>query len=267
MKVAQLFFTFLVLITVFGCGHGGSGDASPTPRVFRTSGGVDGAGVGPQPAILDTVSNFVILAKSGIDTVPGSAITGNMGVSPISSTAITGFSLIMDVSNTFSTSSQVTGRVYAADYTSPTPSNMTTAISHMETAYTETAGRSNPDFTEQFAGNLGGQTLVPGLYKWGTTVIIPTDVTLAGTANDVWVFQIAGDLTMASAQNIILSGGALPENIFWQVAGQVTVGSTSHFEGIIFCQTDINFLTGSSINGRLLSQTAVNIQSSTVTQP
>ena len=87
---------------------------------------------GPAPVNLGTAGNFAILAKSGISTVPTSAVTGDMGVSPIAATAMTGFSLILDSTGTFSTSSQVTGKAYAADYTSPTPSNLTTAVSNME---------------------------------------------------------------------------------------------------------------------------------------
>ena len=199
--------------------------------------------------------------------MPNSVVTGDIGVSPIDSTAITGFSLILDSSTTFSTSTQVTGRVFAADFAPPTPVNMTTAVSDMETAYTDAAGRSTPDFTELGAGDISGLTLVPGLYKWGTGVLIATDVTLSGGADDVWIFQIAGGITQASATIVILAGGALPENIFWQVFGAVALDPGAHFEGIILSQTEITLATGASVNGRLLSQTAVTLDQSTVTQP
>ena len=109
--------------------------------------------------------------------------------------------------------------------------------------------------------------LAPGVYKWSSGLLIPTGVTLTGNATDVWVFQIAQDLTVASATDITLAGGALPKNIFWQVSGAVTIGTTSHFEGIVLSQTSITLETGASINGRLLAQTAVDIDSATVTQP
>jgi Ice-binding-like len=221
------------------------------------------------PVDLGTSGNYVILAKSGISTVPPSAVTGDLGVSPIDSTAITGFSLILDGTDQFSTSSQVIGKIYAADYASPTPANLTTAVSDMQTAYTDAAGRTLPDHTELGSGNIGGMTLAPGLYKWGTDVTIPTDVTLSGGANDVWIFQIAGNLTIAGATSVNLSGGAEAGNIFWQVAGGVGVdlGTTSHFEGIILSQAGINLQTGASINGRLLAQTAVTLDANTVTVP
>lgn len=250
---------------------------SPTPNRARFIAGValtvllaQHAVSGAQaPVNLGTAGNYVVLAKSGISTVPPAAVTGNLGVSPIGSTAITGFSLIMDSSGQFSTSAQVTGQVYAPDYASPTPANLTTAVGDMETAYTDAAGRSLPDFTELGSGDIGGMTLAPGLYKWGTGVTIPTDVTLAGGPNDVWIFQIAGNLTIAGSKAVSLSGGAQARNIFWQVAGGVGVdlSTTSHFEGVILAQAGINLQNGASINGRLLAQTAVTLGANSITAP
>ncbi len=215
---------------------------------------------------LGMAGNFVILAKSGIDTVPTSAVTGNLGISPAAASFITGFSLTADSTNVFSTSLQVTGNVYAADYTPPTPSNLTTAVGDMELAFTDAAGRA-PDVTELGAGDIGGMTLAAGVYKWGTGLLIPTDVTLDGSATDVWIFQIAQDLTISSAVNVFLTGGAVARNVFWQVAGLVDIGTTAHLEGVVLCQTSIALRTGASINGRLLAQTAVNIDGSAIVQP
>jgi len=229
------------------------------------------AAMGAQPPVtLGTAGNFVILAKSGISVVPTATIIGDMGVSPIDSTAITGFgSLPLDFSGQFSTASQVTGKIYASDYTAPTPSMLTTAVDDMQTAYVNAAGRALPDHTELSSGHIGGMTLTNGLYKWSTAVDIATDLTLSGGPNDVWIFQIAGDLTMASAKNIILSGGARAVNIFWQVAGGagVTIGTTAHFEGIVLTQTAIHLQTGATFNGRLLAQTAVTLDGNTVVEP
>ena len=215
---------------------------------------------------LGTAGDYAVLAKSGVSTVPPSVITGNLGVSPIAATAVTGFSLIASATNVFSTSAQVRGRVYAANYAVPTPSNLTTAIGDMQTAFTDAASRA-PKATELGAGNIGGMTFTPGVYKWGTAVLVPTNVTLRGSATDVWIFQIASNLTMASATKVILQGGALPKNIFWQVSGLVDVGTTAHLEGVVLSQTMIALHTGASINGRLLAQTAVTLDSSTVVQP
>jgi hypothetical protein len=215
---------------------------------------------------LGTSGNFVILAKSGVSTVPQSAVTGNIGVSPIARGGLTGFSTIMDVSNTFSTSTQVLGKLYAADYASPSPVKLRTAVLDMQAAYTNAAGRA-PNYTELGAGNIGGMTLSPGTYKWSTGVLIPTNVTLKGGPNDVWIFQIAGTVTQASATRVILAGGAQSRNIFWQAAGVVAIGTTAHMEGVVLAQTAITLATGATVNGRLLAQTAVTLQKSVVTQP
>ena len=220
---------------------------------------------GPTPVPLGTAGNFRILAKTGISTTGTTSIVGDIGVSPIDSTAITGFGLTMDSSNTFSTSALVTGNVYAADYASPTPTMMTTAISDMETAYTDAAGRTNPDHTELGAGDITSMTLAPGLYKWSTGVLIGTaGVTLSGGASDVWIFQIAQGLTVGNGAIVTLSGGAQATNIFWQVAGQVTLGTTSQFKGTILCKTLIEMNTGANLEGKALAQTAVTLDSNNV---
>jgi hypothetical protein len=214
---------------------------------------------------LGTSGNYVVLAKTAINNSPTSAITGDMGLSPAAESYITGLALTDETG--FAISAQVTGRVYAADMASPTSTNLTTAIENMNTAYNDAAGRPSPDFFELGSGNIGGKTLSPGVYKWSNTVTVPTSVTIAGTAEDVWIFQIGENLTVSSAVNVTLSGGALAKNIFWQVAGEVTVGTTSHFEGVIISKTGITMSTGASLKGRALAQTAVILDSNIVIQP
>jgi hypothetical protein len=218
------------------------------------------------PVDLGTAGDYVILAKSGISTVPASAVTGDLGVSPAAATYITGFSLSVDATNAFATSTQVTGKVFAADYALPTPANLSTAVGDMGLAFIDAAGRA-PSIIELGAGNIGGMTLAPGVYKWGTSLLIPTNVSLTGSATDVWIFQVAGDLTMSSATSVLLSGGALAKNVFWQVAGLVALGTTAHLEGVILTKTSISLRTGASVNGRLLAQTAVTIAKATVVEP
>ncbi|MBE0502884.1 MAG: DUF3494 domain-containing protein [Desulfuromonadales bacterium] len=227
--------------------------------------------LGPAPVNLGTAGNFVILTKSGITTTGTTDITGDMGVSPIDSTAIEGFGLMLDSTNQFSTSSLVTGQIYAADYSAPTPSNMTTAISDMETAYIDAAGRTTPDGTELYAGNLSGQTFTAGLYKWSTGILVNAGsaVTLSGGANDVWIFQIAGDITMSSGAAVTLVGGAQAKNIFWQVGGGtgVTFEPASAFQGIVLAEKAIVFKDEATLNGRALAQTNVTLISNTITAP
>jgi predicted acyltransferase (DUF342 family) len=217
---------------------------------------------------LGVAGEFVILTKTGISTTGVTAIKGNIGVSPIALTAITGFDVILHNTNTYATSALVQGKIYAADMAPPTPAMMTAAIGDMETAYTDVANRA-PDNTEFLAGRIGGQTLPPATYKWGTNVWINTDITLSGTATDVWVFQISGDLILANGQKIILANGAEAKNVFWQVAGGagVSLGTTSVFEGVVLAHKKIVVRTGATVNGRLLSQTAVTLDANYVEPP
>jgi hypothetical protein len=216
---------------------------------------------GPAPVSLGTAGTFTILSKTGITDVRASAVTGNVGTSPI-----TGAALLLSCS-------EVTGNIFVVDAAGPPPcaipaaSVLSVAVLDMETAYLDAGGRVAPNFTDLGAGEVGGLTLVPGLYKWGTGLKISTDVTLSGSATDVWIFQVASTLTQANATRITLAGGALAKNIFWQVAGDVTIGTTAHFEGIVLGKTLIAMNTGASMNGRLLAQTAVTLQQNTVALP
>jgi hypothetical protein len=232
---------------------------------YKSDGFGGGPGAGPATVNLRSAGDFAILAKTGISTTGTSSIVGDVGISPYAASFITGFGLTMDASNEFSTSSLVTGRVYAADYTPPTPTKMTTAVSDMETAYTDAAGRTNPDHTELGAGDITSMTLAPGLYKWGTGVTISAaGVTLSGGSSDVWIFQIGEDLTVADGAHVTLSGGAQASHIFWQVAGQATIGTTAVMKGIILSQTAIVLNTGATLDGRALAQSAVSMDASTV---
>uniref|UniRef100_UPI0025EEFB00 ice-binding family protein n=1 Tax=Marivirga sp. TaxID=2018662 RepID=UPI0025EEFB00 len=220
--------------------------------------GIDGIDLG-------SAGNYVILSKTAINNSGTSAITGDLGLSPAATSYITGLALTNNTG--YATSAQVTGQVYASDMADPTPMNLTTAVENMITAYNNAAGRSETDFLELGAGNIGGKTLTSGVYKWTNTVTIPSDVTISGSSTDVWIFQIAEDLTMSSATSIILEGGAQAKNIYWQIAGQATLGTTAHFEGIILSMTGVTLQTGASMNGRALAQTAVILDGNAVTQP
>ena len=223
---------------------------------------------GPSPVNLRTAGEFVILTATGVTTTGTTTIVGNMGVSPIAATAMTGFGLIADSTNTFSTSSLVTENIYAADYAPPTPTKMTTAISDMETAFTDAAGRTSPNFIELGGGDISGKTLLPGLYKWGTGVLVTNaGIKLAGGPNDVWIFQVAGDMIVDNGAIFTLIGGAQAKNIFWQISGKATLGTTADVKGIILSQTLISMNTGATLSGRALAQTAVTLIANTVTAP
>lgn len=246
--------------TVTSAAKDASGTAMVAPAVWSfTTNAAQSSG--RAPVSLGTAGTFAILTKTGITDVPTSAIKGDVGASPISG-AFIGLKC-----------PEVTGKIYSVDAAGPLPCMitngvlLTAAIGDMQLAYTDAAGRILPDHTELGAGQIGGLTLAPGLYKWGTDVSISTDVTLSGSPNDVWIFQIDGKLTQANATKVTLLGGALPKNIFWQAADTVSIGTTAQFQGVILAQKNIAVNTGATVNGRLLAQTAVTLQQNTVTQP
>lgn len=273
-----MWFTALLFTALMaGCGGGGGGSLpppKPAPTVPGAGTGT-GTGHGPAPVLMGsiigagtvTAPNYVILAQTTVTTTGTTAITGDLGLSPAAASFYTGFSPTLDSTGCFSTSPQVTGKLFASDYGTggcTTPALLTTAVSDMQTAYTDAAGRV-PDFTEIGAGNIGGMTLTPGTYKWGSGVLIPTDVTLNGTANDTWIFQIAGGITQASGTHVTLTGGALAQNVFWQAADVVDIGTTALMQGVILAKTQIALKTGATVNGRLLAQTQVTLQANAVT--
>jgi hypothetical protein len=217
---------------------------------------------------LGTAGNYVILTKSGISTVPDSDITGDIAVSPIAADAITGFNLTLDSDERVSVDStlQVAGFVYASDYSAPTPAILSTAVSDMETAYTDAAGRTNTNAARiNLAGGLvGGLTLTPGIYTFQVDIYIATDITLSGGPNDVFIIQTTKNVVQAADTKVTLDGGVLASNVFWQVAGDVSVGTGAAMEGVLLVQTAVTFKTGSSLNGRILAQKACALQKATI---
>ncbi|MDB6024813.1 MAG: hypothetical protein JWM68_1036 [Verrucomicrobiales bacterium] len=219
------------------------------------------------PAIVDlhTAGNFAILSKAGISDIPSSSITGNIGTSPITGAAI------------IATCPEVTGTIYTVDAAGPAcrvvnAELLTTAVSDMETAYIDAGGRAPTEATELGDGNISGMTLFTGVYKWSTSLLINSDVTLSGSATDVWIFEIGGDLNVASAGSlatgikVILTGGAKAQNVFWQVGGVsgATLGTYSTFNGNILSAKAIVLQTGAVLCGRALAQSAVTLDQNVV---
>ncbi len=236
---------------------------------------------GPAPIDLLSSGEFAILSKTGITNTGShtSAIIGHIGSSPVTAAAMSGIFC-----------SEMSGTIYGVDaayvgsgdqtcFKGNPPSLYKTlvdvAVLDMGTAYADAAGRTNPTATETGAGNIGGMTLAPGLYKWGTDVTIPTNVTLSGGENDVWIFQIAGNLNIASAGSVddgikvVLTGGAKASNVFWQVGGSTgaTLGTYSTFNGNILSAKQVIMQTGAVLTGRALAQTQVTLDASVVSIP
>jgi len=263
---------FALSAFVAGCGNDDDPAAPVTPIppvVVDPVGGVCDV-ANPACVNLGTAGNYVILALAGITNVPTSAITGHVGLVS-AATNMTGFSETLDASGTFSTSPQVTGKLYAFDYAAPTPAELTTATATDATAaFVDASGRTpGVGNTDLGAGNLTGLNLVPGVYNWTTGVSVDAAgaVTLTGTATDVWIFQVAGDITMNPGSTVTLAGGALPKNIFWRTSGVAALDTTAHMEGIVMSNTSITLAGGATVNGRLIATTAATLISNTITRP
>jgi hypothetical protein len=265
MPTKQLFpVAAMLLISVLGGCTKGYYNGSSTEMAPTQSSSKDGTisnQLTQNPVNLGVAGNFAILSKSGITDVYQSSVVGDIGSSPITGAAI------------HLTCTEVSGTIYSVDAAGPlpcavtNPTRLTSAIGDMQTAYTDAAGRLNPDFSNLGAGSIGGRTLTPGLYNWTSSLLIPADITIAGGPDDIWIFQIAGTFDLSSAVRITLTGGAQAKNIYWQVAGAVSLGTTSHFEGNLLAATNISLYTGATANGRLLAQTAVTLQMNTVVEP
>jgi len=224
--------------------------------------GVNGA----DPVDLGSAGAFAVLAKSAItDTLSSSVITGNVGLSPTTGAAIVGFDVC--------TPSRVSGTIYKVDDAGTTcaindPTIVGTAVIDMESAYSN--ANSGPADFPPSAGEIGGQTLMPGNYSWTEALSITSgDITLdgQGDANAVWIFRTTGALTIGAGRKVILINGAQPDNIFWTVASYTELGENSVFNGNILGAAYITLNNGATLNGRALAQTAVTLNNNPVTVP
>jgi hypothetical protein len=228
------------------------------------------AATSAQSINLGLAGDYAILANTGISTVPLSAITGDIGVSSVAAT-LTGFGALpkgSDEFGEFSTSHQVAApyKCYGQDYTGDHQVSLATAFSDMEAAYDEAAGLSAG--TSLTNNEIGGSTLTPGVYTIANIGInSPVTFDAQGDPNAVFVMQTGGTLTQAGYTEVILAGQAKASNIFWQVAGVVTVGPGAHIEGVILGKVNAVFQAGSTMNGRVFAQTAVTLISTTITEP
>ena len=271
----------LMMSALCGCGDDsggvvGGGDAGVDAYVNNPP---NPNGLGPKPievgssTDLTASGSYVLLAKTGITNVTGSLITGgHVAVSPGAAASITGFTMVPavpDASTVSATSIAVAspGLIYASNFAVPTPTNLTSAVLGMEAAYTDAASRTNPTKLNLMDGILQAQTLAPGLYTWGTGVTVPSDLTFAGGANDVWILQIASTLDVSANMRVILSGDARAKNIYWQVAGQVTIHSDAHFAGILFAKTGVTVQNKASMNSRVYAQSLIALDNNAITAP
>ena len=200
----MLFMAFLLVVSMTGCGGGGGGAGGGGVGSSVSNPGAVCVGAGcvslGTPGDLKAAGSYVILLKTAITNTSNSAITGDIGISPgTAAHDIRGFGLVPDATNVFSRSSQVTGKIYASDNVSPTPANLTAAVASMVAAYTDVVGRPTGTL-DLGSGTLNGDILAPGTYTWTSfpDVDIKGDITLTGTATDIWIFQIPGTLILES---------------------------------------------------------------------
>ena len=213
------------------------------------------------PIDLGSAGRFAVLAASEITSVPTSAITGDVGLSPAARSKIAGL-----------TPTEVVGMIFAADDGGAVAVMLTQSQGDLTTAYNDAAGRTpvpTGPFLNPGGGNLGGLTLVPGLYKFtGAALISGSDLTLTGSASDVWIFQIASSLSVANGIHVVLAGGAQAANIYWQVGTSATLGTTVIFKGNILADQSIALQSLATLDGRALARiAAVTLDSNTITVP
>jgi hypothetical protein len=230
---------------------------------------------GTAPVNLGVAGDYAILSKTGVSTVPSSAVTGDIAVSPAAATYLTGFALTLDSGTQYSTSTQIVGQAHSASYGGDVATKLTSAVSNMEAAYTDAAGRANENALRKNIGagilgvdDLNGGTnapLTPGVYTFGSSVTIADKIYFDGSASDIFIIQITGDLLVNF--DVELLNGALASNIFWQVAGEVIVAAGSKMKGILLVKTAVMFETKSELLGRVLTQTHCALQVATITQP
>jgi hypothetical protein len=228
---------------------------------------------GPAPVVLRTAEDFTILTKAGLTNtgLHETQITGNIGASPITA------AFMDEVYCTEMTNGTIYGvDLFYAGGTGGTAcylgnalakTKVDVAILDLGVAYTDAAGRASPDHSEFGAGILGGEILEPGLYKWGTNVVINDDITLEGSDKDVWIFQISGNMTLSGRKSVLLTGGALAKNVFWQLTENVALGENARLVGVVLAKTHIALWPSASVEGRLFSQTHVTLQDNSITAP
>jgi hypothetical protein len=199
---------------------------------------------------LGSAASFAVLAGSTVTNTGSSTVTGDVGVSP--GTAVTGFP-----------PGTVVGTTHVADTAAAA------GIADLTTAYNDAAGRTLCPVS--VAGNLGGQTLTPGLYKSTSSLQITSgDLTLdaRGNANAVFIFQMASSLTTTDDREVILTGGARASNVFWQVGSSATLGTNSTFFGTIMADQSVSLSTGATLQGRAMARIGgVTLDANTVTRP
>jgi len=221
-----------------------------------------------QTVQLGTATPFAVLAGTAVTDIPTSSITGDVGLSPAAGTNYAGL-----------TQAEVTGTIYSTDGTGPAgnvnnPALLTTAKNDLVTAFNSAAGQPPTSTFAAGDNQLGGQTLVPGVYAFGgastanITAASPLVLNGEGNANAAFVFQVSSSLVTASGSVVQLENGANPCNVFWEVDSSATLGSSSTFVGTIMALTSATLASGATVQGRVLARNGdVTLDANTITVP
>ncbi len=202
------------------------------------------------PAFLGTADGFAVLGGSTVTNTGSSVITGEVGVAPGS--AVVGFP-----PGTVSG-----GTIHGGDGIA------TAAQVEVTTAYNIIGGLSLG--TDLTGHNLGGLTLIPGVYDFATSAQLTGTLVLdaQGVAGAVFVFRVGSTLTTASSSSVQLINGAQSCNVYWNVGSSATLGTTTSFVGTILAQASVTANTGAGAEGRPLARNgAVTLDTNVVTRP
>jgi hypothetical protein len=266
--------------------HNGNDNFTYTTPATTSAVAGGGLGVAPapiSPVTLGTAGNFEILSSTGITDVGASVITGNIGASPITAAAMNTV-LCTQVAAVATPLTVGSGFIYGVDAayvgacykgTAVDKTLVDAAVINMQNAYNYAADATlyPATATELLGGNIAtGTIFAPGVYKWSTPVVIPAGavITLTGAASDVWVFQVAqgvaltGGVAAGSGAKVVMAGGALAKNVFWQVAGVMALGTNTTLNGVVLSKTGITLAAGAVVHGKLMAQTSVTLSGNTV---
>lgn len=247
--------TLTMAALLSGCGGGGNTENGADHAGLTAPGagsGVGGLGHGPAPLNLGSSADYTILSVSALTDQPASAVTGNVGMTKVRGSLI-GL-----------TCAEVSGQIVTIDTTSRScgrtdPTGLNQGELDADAAYNDATARV-PDYSELGGGNIGGLDLGPAVYAWSTEVTIKSNLTLTGGPNDVWIFRTSMGLGVDPGVQIILSGGARPQNIFWAPRATAQLGANSQFKGILLPAAPVFMDSGASINGKLLASEVHLIQ-------
>lgn len=230
-----------------------------------TEGTMDTTRMGTTSMIeLGKAGHYVILAKTTVNNESESSITGQVGEGD--GTEKINKEKVFTDSVRQRTSGQVV--VWQSNKSDTTSADVSDAIEDMMFAYSDASMQTTGhDSTGQMNEGFNDSVLTSGIHVWNDSLHIMSDVTLSGGENDVWLFKVGNDLTVDENTMFTLTGGARAENIFWYVEGDVTIGRNAHFEGIILSVNEITLEKGATLNGRMFSQTSINLDDNTVTEP